>query len=313
MTIFYNLHGKILLDMAKSDQVSVPIYNINKFCDDNSVADFKIAALNETTCTASEFDKEHKHDFFEIVWVKSGRGVHKIDMQDHHYEGAALFIMAPGQIHTIDAYGNLDGYVIKFLPSLFKNENDFYDQVLDTCLFDTNTSCPIISITEEDNQELEDIFVKMAKEFNRPDVDSEQIFVAYLNILITHINRLKRTKKVDSIFINEPQYALFRTFKLALEKHYKEEHSVQAYADMLAITSRTLNSISKKYAERSVSDVIHDRLLLEAKRSLHHEYKNVKEICYDLGFEDPAYFTRFFKKHTGMSPMQYKERQLKAV
>lgn len=299
--------------MRKEHQVKVPLYKINRFCDDNPIAGFKVAALSDIDCTASEFDKEHKHDFFEIIWIKNGTGVHRIDLEDHHYNGAALFILAPGQIHKIEQHSESEGYVVKFLPSLFKSEDDFYDYVLDTCLFDANTSCPIISISEKYSDIIEDLFFKMLKEFQQPDIDSEQIFVAYLNILITHINRLKRTTKVDSTFLNDPQYALFRTFKLALEKNYREEHSVQGYADMLAITARTLNTIAKKYADRSAGEVIQDRLLLEAKRSLHHEYKNVKEICYDLGFEDPAYFTRFFKKHTGVSPIQYKEQLLKTA
>ena len=92
-----------------------------------------------------------------------------------------------------------------------------------------------------------------------------------------------------------------------VEKNYRKFHQVSDYADLLGIASKTLTKKIKQYHHKTPSDVIKERLILEAKRDLYYTNKQVKEIAYDLGFEDPAYFNRFFKKEAGVAPNRFRE------
>nr|WP_294938636.1 helix-turn-helix domain-containing protein [uncultured Flavobacterium sp.] len=289
----------------------IPVHDINYSCETSIITSFKVKALQNGQCPFSEFTESHKNDFFEIIWLKDGEGIHEIDLHKHFYKGSVLFILAPGQIHSIHPDKISDGYVLRFQPSLFKNEKEFADYVLDSCLFDTVSSCPIIPVAVILEPLFESIFHQMVTEFNDPQMDSENIFSSYLKVLITNIHRIKRAKTGSEIIINNPHYSLFRAFKLAVEKEYKQEHSVQYYASLLNTQTRTLNMVSQKFGGKSAGDVIQERIVLEAKRGLYHQYLSIKELGFSLGFEDPAYFTRFFKKHTDFSPQQFKESQVK--
>ena len=94
----------------------------------------------------------------------------------------------------------------------------------------------------------------MVQEFHQIETDSENIVSSYLKILITHINRIKRKKISDSVAIKDPHYALFRQFKIEIEKKYKKEHSVQYYAGVLHTQPRSLNAVSREYAGRSAGE-----------------------------------------------------------
>lgn len=285
---------------------SIPVYNIQQHCYGTPVDNFKVAPFSDARCTASEFEEDHRHEYFEIIWLKAGTGIHQIDMIDHAYEGSVLFFLAPGQVHKITQHKKSEGYVLKFKPGVFNQEKDFAEYVLDTCLFDNMKSCPIISIPEQMYATIDDLFSRFSSEFNEQLPDADIVLSAYLKILTTHIRRIKNSRLSNGMIVNEPQYDLFRKFKIAVEQHYKTKHAVHDYANYLDTPARTLNTLTRKYVDKSALEVIQDRILLEAKRRLYHNNTTVKELCYELGFEDPAYFTRFFKKNVGSAPQHFK-------
>ena len=268
---------------------------------------FRIDAFSPMHCAIDVLGEGSRQESFAIIWLKEGNGTHDLDLKRHYYEGSVMFILAPGQIHKLRQLSASEGYVIRFSPAVFQHEQDFMNHVLDTCLFDSSTSCPVIQIDNQSKPIFENIFSQLYEENVLQDENAKDIICSYLKILISQINRVKRKLSSKQVPINDPGYKLFRELKIAIENYYKEEHSVQFYADMLNVQPRALNTVSRKYAERSTGEIIQERLLLEAQRILYHEDKRVKEICYELGFDDPAYFTRFFKKHTGLAPQFYKE------
>lgn len=290
-------------DMAKK---TIPVLDMQQQCRHSQTYDFKVARLNDTSCSTMDFEQPHSHEYFEIIWLQNGEGIHYLDMLPHPYIGPVLFVVAPGQIHSIQQQTLSDGYVVRFFPSIFQHEEDFYRYVLDSCIFDTKTSCPIVMLPNDINQRIEQLFVQMIEEFYREEDDVANVISSYIEILAVQIHRAKRRSMDPTLITNNPQYSLFRQFKMAVEQHYKTEHSVQSYAELLHTQTRTLNTVAQKYGNKSASETIQERIVLEAQRSLHHESKSVKEIGFSLGFDDPAYFTRFFKKHTGTTPQDFK-------
>ena len=104
---------------------NIPLFHIQQHCRDSGIADFKVGSFSEDTCTAVEFEEDHRHEYFEIIWLKNGTGNHQIDLHDYVYSGSVMFLLAPGQIHKIEQRIPSEGYIIKFLPSIFKQEKDF--------------------------------------------------------------------------------------------------------------------------------------------------------------------------------------------
>jgi AraC-like DNA-binding protein len=291
--------------MAK--KTAAPVFNIRQHCDHKEVYNIKIAAFSEASCTIAEFGENHRHAYYEIIWLKKGKGVHHIDMHDYAYAGAVLFLLSPGQMHQLKPVEKAEGYVVKFLPALFTDGKDMEEYVAGTNLFDNIQAQPLIRVSAAAHAALEDVFNKMDAEFNADEADKEKMLLAYLKILITHISRLKRSQAVQEAMHSDTDFALFRLYKMAVERGFRSAHGVQHYAQQLFTQPRTLNSLSKKYAGKTAGELIADRIILEARRELYYNTASIKQISYGLGFDDPAYFTRFFKKQTGMSPQEYKE------
>lgn len=287
-------------------KIEAPVFAIGDYCVHKNVRSIKVGAFSDKACIAAEFEEGHRQQYYEIVWLKSGSGNHVIDTVNYPYSGSVLFMLSPGQLHHIHPIEKGEGYIIKFTPSLFSDNKDLDEYLIKTGLFDNIQSEPLLKLNASTHSALEDVLKKMEAEFNTEEEDKEKIMLAYLKILITHISRLKKintTKEAAGLDVN---FTLFQKYKVEVEKDFKTEHSVQAFAKRLLTQSRTLNSLSKKYTGKTAGDIIADRVILEAKRELYYNTKSIKEIGYELGFDDPAYFTRFFKKQTGLSPQEYK-------
>ena len=284
----------------------IPVNDINEFCKENAIEYFKVSGFNVESCTINEFQENHRHNHYEIIWLKKGKGIHHIDGQKFNYNGSVLFLLSPGQVHKIEQEEKGEGFVIKFLPELFKNQKEVEEYLIDSLLFDAIDAFPVISLTASQYKVFEDLFYQITVEFNTSEIGQQQILSSFLKILITNINRLKHLQEAYS-FTPEFGYEIFRKYKINIEKNYKTVHSVNEYASLLNTTARTLNGLAKKFSNKTAGQIIADRVLLEAKRYLYHNVLSIKEIAFELGYEDPAYFTRFFKNNLGVSPQQYKD------
>ncbi|MDI9257926.1 helix-turn-helix domain-containing protein [Flavobacterium sedimenticola] len=290
--------------MAKNEK-PIPINKLNQFCEENAIEYFKVSGFNVESCTINEFQENHRHSHYEIIWLKKGKGIHHIDGQSYNYNGSVLFLLSPGQVHKIEQEQRGEGFVIKFLPELFQHQKDVEEYLIDSLLFDAIESFPVINLTASQYKVFEDLFYQITVEFNTSEMGQQQILSSFLKILITNISRLKRSQQTIN-FKPELGYELFRNYKISIEKNYKNVHSVNEYAALLKTTPRTLNNLAKKFSDKTAGQLISERILLEAKRQLHHNTLSVKEIAFELGYDDPAYFTRFFKNSLGISPQQYK-------
>ncbi len=120
------------------------------------------------------------------------------------------------------------------------------------------------------------------------------------------IEREKR-KNIKSSNIITNQNTTYLTFRDLLENNFYKNWSVSDYADKLAVSTKTLNSITKKQSGKTVSQTIADRIILEAKRRLTHTNAYVNEIALHLGFQDPYYFIKYFKKQVSISPTEFRK------
>jgi AraC family transcriptional regulator, transcriptional activator of pobA len=151
--------------------------------------------------------------------------------------------------------------------------------------------------------------IQIKTEMQNPDLAQYELLVSYLKIFLITAARLKTQQQPEAataIKDNKEPFIL-QKLKDAIEENFKTKHSPADYAAMLYITPKALAKITKSHFNKTLSHLINERIIIEAKRELYLTSKTVKEIAYELGYEDEYYFSRFFKVNADVSPQLYRE------
>jgi AraC family transcriptional regulator, transcriptional activator of pobA len=231
-----------------------------------------------------------------IVLIESGSITYKLDLQDITLnEGQLLFAM-PNQVFTPPSKtDNLKYLKVLFdenTLALLPQQYPFLVNPLNsqTIIFDDTSRQRVRKVFEILNQILH---------IDKHPTDTE-ILLTYLNSLLVELNSAYFKNK-EPINILNTNLSKFIEFKLVVEAHLTEQPSINTIAEKLALSTNSLYRIVKEYSGSSPKDFLTNRLMIEAQRKLHYSNLSVKELAYELGFNDPDYFSRIFKKCTGKS------------
>ena len=249
----------------------------------------------------------HRHAYYEIFFFIKGGGRHDIDFDTFTVGDYSIHFVSPGQIHMLQRELNSNGYIILFSREFYQLELQNIDTLYELPFLNNNTSRPIVSIPEKNRQDNVQLFERMKAEFASDNKDKEEVLRANLNLLMLDAKRLFLQQTDDVVNKPNPKNDLIRRFRIAIEKNFVHMHKPGEYADILFVSSGHLNDVVKELLGVSSSDIINERLLLEIKRMLLHSSESVNEIAQLLNFEDPSYFARFFKNHTGVSPKEFRQ------
>ena len=178
-------------------------------------------------------------------------------------------------------------------------------------LFFGTQDLPVITIPETQQKRFDLLYEIFVEEFSMPDKIQGDMLQMLLKRMIIMSTRLAKEQLIVKELNNE-HIEIIRKFNYLVDIHYKTKRKVSDYAAMLFKSPKTLSNLFSIYNQKSPQQIILERLSLEAKRLLHFSKKQNQEIAYELGFNDPAHFSKFFKKMTQMSPTEYRENQLLA-
>lgn len=244
--------------------------------------------------------KPHRKPHYFFVFVTKGQTTHSVDLNEKTIEAGQLLFILPHQIHL--------------LPTK-KDNIEYFKLIFDkTCLsllpkpflFLLNPlNKQILTFDKEERQRVIMIFEMLSQLLQAKNSDSELI-LANLNTLLTEFNQ-SYFKNIKEDISTKSNISKFIEFKLIIETELTEQNSIQTIADKLAMTSNSLYNIVKNYSGLSPKEFITNRLVLEAQRKLYYSETSVKELAYELGFSDPAYFSKLFKKKTGKSITEFVE------
>ncbi len=246
-----------------------------------------------------------KEMIYRILFVESGIVNFKIDFSTYQVTGPALVFVSEHQLFTVNK-GDSDfkGRTVCFANDFFCIKLNRSETFCDAVIFNT-TKPPYVQLNVEEARKVDYLITSMGNELAESNEFQEEIITSQLKTLLLYASKVK-LKQFGAVDLSL-QSPLVTEFQNLLDQQYQQQHNVQFYSDELNISAKGLNKAVKKELGRTVSDLIKEKLVIEAKRELYIKELSVKEIAFKLGFEDPAYFSRFFKKETTRSPKEYAE------
>lgn len=251
-------------------------------------------------------DNPHRHNYYTVIWSLTATGKHVIDFKEYPILPNQVFFVSPEQVHQIITDPHPTGYVILFTPEFLEKNSIREDFISNLKLFQRCDETPPLPLTDQMADTLKIFANQMDALFHSENELRFESIGAYLKLFLiecnTHCSLLPGTNTQQV----EVGKTLVKSFKEIVEKNYAQWHQVKDYAEALYVSPNYLNEVIKSAMNVSAKDYIQNRLILEAKRLAVFTAKSSKEIGFDLGFEDPSHFSKFFKSNTRQSLMDFK-------
>lgn len=248
--------------------------------------------------------------YIKILYLPEGCKI-KVDFNVYHTEGPTLFFISPNQVLSIEHLCAEPGYFIFYNQDFYCIQIHDEEVACDGLLFNNINNMPMTSVPNQEAAFINHLFSHIETEFTVKDSSQEEMLRTYLKQLLIKSTRLWKKKHFGGVLADNHNDAdSFRRFTQLVEAHYKEKHTVADYADLLLVAPKTLTHRFKRMNLPQPNEVIKNRLILEAKRLLVHTAMTAKEIAYELGYDDPAYFSRLFLIKTGESPSGFRAKYL---
>jgi len=250
----------------------------------------------------------HRHSFYHLLFFSEGGGKHTIDFNHFDVKPYQIYFMVPGQVHSWDFDGHVDGYVVNFSSSFFQSFLLKSEYLSSFSFFNGITLESVIDLQDSVQQPVLSLFEKLIAESQQHTVlKDDMLRVLLLQIFIMIQQSISSNKQRSTPFQANP---ILTNFQKLIEKNYLEIRLPSEYAELLNITPNHLNALCKEHLGTQAGEVIRDRVVLEAKRLLVNLGLSVSEIAYKLNFNDNSYFTKFFKKEAGMSPEVFRRKSV---
>jgi len=254
----------------------------------------------------------HHHDrFFQMHYVRTGEV--RVFLDDRHYRqhGPMFFLTPPSIPHAFTTQPDSEGHVLTVRqalvwPLLAPHQRLVPDgQALPVCVGVDELD----AASNDEMRHLDALLIALGSEFSSTRPGSEAARLALTQLIFIQLLRLAR-HPVRSQQTRREDVQTFHRFNALIEQHYREHWPLQRYAEQAGVSVARLNEICRRISGLSCKRLVFERQVQEAKRLLLFTTASVNEICYELGFKDPAYFSRFFSRQTGDSPGEYRKREV---
>jgi AraC family transcriptional regulator, transcriptional activator of pobA len=240
----------------------------------------------------------HKHDFFLVILFTQGKGKHEVDFETFKIEKGSLFVLKPGQMHYWELSDDIEGFV-------FFHTREFFDKgfislsIQDFNFYSSFQVAPYYKLKEKPLNKIQSLMNELVLEYKTEAYFQSQKIHALIVLVYIEISR-ENNPLVN--IKNQTYLTKLRQFEDLIETNYRNMKFVKEYAFKLNITEKHLNRVTKSCIGKTSTQLIAERIILEAKRMLIYSKLNVTQIGEELGYFDSSYFVRFFKKNTGVTP-----------
>lgn len=258
--------------------------------------------MNQRACSITS--KPHRTNFYQIIRITSGKTIQKVDFSPIEVREGQILFIGKDQVLSFDLESAYTGEIILFTDDFYIRNEYERRLIKQSELFNPFTK----NIPIETHEYLDSIWELMKKIYS-PEQDP------YIPDILHHLlsSFLIYSNKITSHSLNilsSSCYSVTLEFSLAVEKNYKILRKVNDYISSLGISPKVLSKALKNIVGKSPKEYIDERILLEAKRLLVYSELNIKEISFELGFDEPTNFSKFFRKWVGISPIDFKKQHL---
>jgi AraC family transcriptional activator of pobA len=277
---------------------SIPILSVGNILGEETLG---ITLFRHSVKGRNEFEQPHKHDFYMLFFVEKGSGVHNVDFTQYTVNDYQVYFIRSGQVHNWSLDVDTSGFQLMLsadVISIFSNlgKFPFFEQSVPSCL----------SLNKKEFEDFKTHLHEIELLLSDNDTLTKEIVLLRLHLLLKLLQKQYLNQFPEHDSSTKPE-KIIKGFTGLIDDHFSKEPSVNFYADKLNITPNYLNILSQKYLKVPASDVIKQRTILEAKRLLTSTDLSIKEIGYQLGFNDNTYFTKVFKKYAGKTPGDFKK------
>ncbi len=291
-----------------SSNESIPVYSLRSFSShERESQQFQVEVFDANRHFAVKYP--HRHDFFEILYLSKGSGYHVIDGNKYKIQPPCVFFMSPGQAHKIEFSNDIEGFIYIFTPEFYLIEYSNPNRLIEFPFFFTirQDNPPLQLENPNDIVFLDTLFEKGISELEKGEHFSIELLHSILDLILTTCSALYKT---DKNLMTGKGHMLVKKFFQLVEENYERNLSVAQYADKMAITPNHLTQTVTHMTGKTSSQIIKAKQILEIKRLLVHTNLSVTEIATRLNFPDQSYFAKFFKRETGISPLQYRSKSV---
>jgi YesN/AraC family two-component response regulator len=257
----------------------------------------------------SYFDHLQRNNYYSLIWIKKGSGKLKTDFSEYSFERNSLFSFTPYQPFMFSSNG-MEGVAIYFHSDFFCIHKHQTEVTCNGVLFNNIYQMPFILVDDALQNTLNKVIEQIKSEMqNPPGLAQYELLISYMKIFLISASRSKVQQQPDAVPSKgeNKEPVILQNLKDAIEKDFRTKHTPKEYAVLLNISPNALAKITKKHFSKTLTNLITERIIIEAKRELYLTNKSIKELAYELGYDDEYYFSRFFRKNAAISPQVYRE------
>jgi len=289
----------------KNPAEQLPVYSLHNFSSpERKSQQFQVEVFDANRHFSVKYP--HRHDFFEVLYLLKGSGYHVIDTNKYEIKPPCVFFMSPGQAHKLELSNDIEGFIFIFTAEFYLLNRSNQNTLVEFPFFYTihQDNPPLLLKNESDIRFLESLFMQSISEIREAVESNTEMLRSILDLILTTC--AVRYQVTENLLNKGKGQILVKRFFHLVEENHQKNLSMSDYSGMIGITPNHLTQTVKLLTGKTSSQIVKAKQLLEIKRLLVHTNLSVSEIANQLNFEDQSYFTKFFKRETGITPIQYR-------
>ncbi|RMV76126.1 Transcriptional regulator, AraC family [Pseudomonas caricapapayae] len=246
--------------------------------------------------------KPHRHgDLVQLLYVQSGKAMLKVEDRVSEVETPSLQVVPALSVHTFRFSRDIQGHILSLARPLVEQ--------LEAALDISGLSTARCYALGADSDYVDTLFTAIASEYRQPGAGRDLMLHSLVNVLTVWLSRRSSEHAGEEIHAMDRGREHLQVFMHQLEASFREHWSIDQHAQAMGISAAHLNALCRRLCNQSALQIISQRLLLEAKRNLIYTTLTINQVSDSLGFSEPAYFSRFFKRATGQSPKAFRQQK----
>jgi len=269
----------------------------------NEDLSFRLSSLGHDNC----LQQFQRLNCYTVILMTEGEAKLFADHAEYKVKANSMMFFSPYQAFKLNGR-RIEGYILNFHSDFLCVYKHHKEVACNGVLFENVYGSPKMFIEKKDTDEFLSLIAQIKAELQKARLAQNELLVSYLKIFLITATRLKiGSNRTDESSVGPAIPVVLQQLKEAIEAHYRNKHSPSEYAELLCISGKTLAKLTRGHLNKTPTDLIVERIMVEAKRDLYLTNKTIKEIAFNLGYDDEFYFSRLFKATMDVSPQNYRK------